>query len=97
VVTTFRLWGVNLNATLSSGLGKDEDEYVSVNDVERWSSKAAGDVELNLRRGVDLQREEEEDFFFCSPPEAVSWARPANQATLVGFGQVRPFALFILS
>jgi hypothetical protein len=69
VVTTFRLWGVNLNATLASGLGKDEDEYVSVNDVERWSSKAAGDVELDLRRGVDLQREEEEDFFFCSPPK----------------------------
>jgi hypothetical protein len=60
---------VNLNATHASGLGEDEDEYVSVNDVERWSSKAAGDVELNLRRGVDLLREEEEDFFICFPPK----------------------------
>jgi hypothetical protein len=68
-VTTFRVWVVNLNATLSSGLGKDEDEYVSVNDIERWSSKVAGDMELDLRRGVDLLREEEEDFFFCSPPK----------------------------
>jgi hypothetical protein len=43
-------------------------------------------VELDLRRGGDLQWEEEEDFFFCFLPEAVSRAGPANRATLVGFG-----------
>jgi hypothetical protein len=26
-------------------------------------------MDLDLRRSVDLQREEEEDFFFCFPPK----------------------------
>jgi hypothetical protein len=71
---------------------------LAVNGARRWSPKAAGDVELDLHRGVDLLREEEEDFFFCFPPEAVSSAglapRPSCWAGSVGFSQVSPLPFF---
>jgi hypothetical protein len=85
---------------LASRRDEDKNIVLAVNGARRWSPKVAGDVELNLRRGVDLQWEEEEDFFFCFPPEAISRAglapRPSCWAGSVGFGQVSPFCFFFV-
>jgi hypothetical protein len=53
---------------LASRRDEDKNIVLAVNGARRWSPKAAGDVELDLHRGVDLLWEEEEDFFFCFPP-----------------------------
>jgi hypothetical protein len=53
---------------LASRHDEDKNIVLAVNRARRWSPKVAGDVELDLHRRVDLQREEEEDFFLCSPP-----------------------------
>jgi hypothetical protein len=63
--------------------------------ITRWRSTASAVVtEDGRRRGprhraVDLQREEEEDFFFCSPPKAIprpAWSWAELLGRLGGFG-----------
>jgi hypothetical protein len=46
--------GMNLIETTGRGQGVDEDEPWRSTAFLRWSPKAAGDVELDLHRGVDL-------------------------------------------
>jgi hypothetical protein len=46
--------GMNLIETAGRGQGVDEAELWRSTAFLRWSPKAAGDMEVDLRRGVDL-------------------------------------------